>query len=226
MRNYIIEKQQHAPSRIHGIEVSVIDKPVNKIDFKKIKTDVENKVPKHFFNGLNGIKIIDIKKIRNQDFNATYDSKNKIMYLSNKQDNEKDVLDDIFHELAHHIQDTYKDHIFSDGKLRREFMGKRMKLFDQLSAYGMHPPSRIKFSKHDFDDELDYYFYKKIGYKKLDNFTNGLFLTNYSCSSLYEYFAEGVEQYLFKPGLHHKMKSVSPTLFKKVAALFDKQDLQ
>jgi len=134
------------------------------------------------------------------------------IYLSNRQDNEQDLLDDIIHELGHALIEKDKMNIFSDGLVKQEFLTKRNTLKRILRTKGYDIPK--SFNKTSFSQDVDDFLYKEIGYETLWKIINGLFMSPYAITSLEEYFSKGMEEYFFgKPAL---LKSISPQLYNKM----------
>jgi hypothetical protein len=180
---------------------------------------IKKLTPHQFFVGLKKIVITDLMSFyEDAPFNAFYS--NNVIYVSYKLDSEEDFVDDVIHELAHHIEKHYNKIIYENGELQKEFKRKREKLFVELKSYGLQPPLELKSSLK-YDKKIDTYLHTEIGYEKLFNFTNGLFLTPYSVTSLKEYFAIGFEKYFLKPEYETRryIKKVSPALYKKIKIL-------
>ena len=78
---------------------------------------------------------------------------------------------------------------------------------------GYHFPKNLLFDE-ELVNELDDFLYKKVGYDKLSLMIPGLFLSPYSITSIREYFANGLEEYLL--GEPNVIKSLSPVLYKKL----------
>jgi len=64
---------------------------------------------------------------------------------------------------------------------------------------------------------LDTLFYKKIGYDTLSYFTEPIFVSPYSATSLREYFSEGFENYYM--GEQQLVMDLSPELYNKIKLL-------
>ena len=60
-------------------------------------------------------------------------------------------------------------------------------------------------------DKLDDLLYNEIGYERLSLIIPNLFISPYSITSIREYFANGVEEYLF--GDLNLLKSINPVLY-------------
>ena len=51
---------------------------------------------------------------------------NSSIFVTNVQDNEQDMLDDIVHEISHSVEETDGDIIYSDGSIEQEFLEKEI----------------------------------------------------------------------------------------------------
>ena len=61
-----------------------------------------------------------------RDVNALW--QNGAIYITNDQDNEMDMIDDLIHEIAHSNEKQYEQIIYEDGALEREFLLRRKKI--------------------------------------------------------------------------------------------------
>ena len=195
---------------LNGAMFQVINPINNPIDLEQVIYFLKKNIPNQILD------LIDVYYIGNFDFlnqretNAAY--MDSAIYLSNDQDNEKDLLDDIIHELGHALIEKDKINIFGDGLVKQEFIAKKNTLKRILKAKGYDIPK--SFDKTSFSQEMDDFLYKEVGYKALWKIINGLFISPYSITSLEEYFCKAMEEYfLGKPSL---LKSISPQLFKKL----------
>ena len=60
--------------------------------------------------------------------------KDQVFYVSHKQDNEEDLVDDLIHETAHLVEEDYTRLIYEDNKLLSEFLSKREQLYNLLDS--------------------------------------------------------------------------------------------
>ena len=195
---------------LNGAMFQVINPITNSVNLESVITFLKKKIPNEILD------LIDVYYIGNFDFlnqretNAAY--MDSAIYLSNDQDNEEDLLDDIIHELGHALIEKEKINIFGDGLIKQEFLAKRNTLKRILRTKGYDIPK--SFNKTSFSQDVDDFLYKEVGYETLWKIINGLFISPYSATSLEEYFCKGMEEYfLGKPSL---LKSISPQLFKKL----------
>ena len=188
-------------------------------DLKQTIDIIHKTIPPHLISAIDVVYVGDFQEFEEKRFNAAYED--GAIYVINVQDNAKDMADDIVHEIAHSLEEKYSQQIYGDGRLQKEFLGKRERLYQILKADNKKPePFRELFYNLDYDSQLDDYFVNQIGYKKLSNYINGLFYSPYAATSVREYFARGFEAYfLFK---HHKyLANTSPVLYNKLETLAD-----
>ena len=123
------------------------------------------------------------------------------------------VVENIIHELAHLLEEKYQSKIYGDGKLEREYNSKKNRLFHILKSEGYNIDLDLFFSD-DMLKEFDNFLYRVVGYDKISLLTAGLFLSPYSITTIREYFASGMLDYLL--GENTLLKEVSLILYEKI----------
>ena len=216
VNSYIEEsvKNQVETSLANKIPVIIKDPLPKNINLKTIFNEVDKKMPEHLLYGVDIIYVGDFQEFEDRGINAMYE--NGALYITNKQSNDKDMLDDIFHEIAHACEESYFSLIYSDGKIQDEFLGKRKKMFDILSQEGYNV-SMGDFLNIDYSEKFDELLHDEIGYEKLTFLTMGLFVSPYAATSYREYFANGFEHYFLE--YPEYIKSTSPAVYEKVNGL-------
>ena len=121
----------------------------------------------------------------------------------------------LIHEVAHSLEEVYSETIYGDGLLKKEFLKKRKQLYNELST--KFSIEDRYFRKTEYSKVLDTLFYKKIGYDTLSYFTEPLFVSPYSATSLREYFSEGFET--FYMGEQQLVMDLCPELYNKIKQL-------
>ena len=213
MRDYIIEKHK-SKYTLYRVPLEIRNE-IN-FDLQKVLDLVKKIMPEAAFEGIKKVVVTDMSKVgKGLPFNAYY--ANNIIFIDNKQDGTIDATDDIVHEISHHLEKKYNELIYGDAALESEFITKRKFLYDTLAANGLNPPSAIRTTIK-YDRKLDDYFYNKLG-PKLNNFVNGIFINEYSATSLKEYYGVGFEKYLMSYNNHATLKKQSPVLFHKIEKL-------
>ena len=188
------------------------------VDVEEIVAHLESVVPKHLTAEIEMIIVGEFKEFDRRDINAFYDG--GTVYISNLQDDSSDMFDDLIHETAHSLEQPYGYLIYGDGELQREFIQKRQKLHEILWSHGYRIPQAV-FVDVDYNEELDMFLYKDLGYDKLSLLAHGLFISPYASTSLREYFATGFTEFYLDPNNHNFLRKVSPVLYKKLMELKD-----
>ena len=204
-----------------GIHVYFKDPIENGIDLEQIISKIESTLPEHLLGEVEMIIVGQFDEFEERDLDAFYDG--GTLYISQEQDDEKDMYDNIVHEIAHSLEQPYGPMLYQDGKIEREFLEKRRHLHKILWQMGYKLPEAA-FLNPEYDEEFDMFLYEKIGYDKLGHFIQGLFITPYAVTSLREYFATGFVEYYLDPN-HSFLKTTSPKLFNKLFQLQDPEEL-
>jgi len=228
MKNYIIESsamaQQNSKERfIYGDKLVLLkDQLPDGFDLQSVLGDVEELVPKSLIRNVDAIYVGDFSAFNSDGlpFNAKY--KDGALYVTNDQQNEEDMVDDIVHEMAHAVEETYGKEIYFDDSLKSEFLAKRKALYQLLDQEGFEP-SKDMFNDIEYNKKMDYYLYNVVGYPTLQTLAMGLFYSPYAITSINEYFANGFENYFVRDRLY--LKDISPTLYKKINDILENVEI-
>ena len=221
MKDYIMNssnksKKEYKDIDIYGKPFIFIQPFENDINLDYVKQKVEKLTLEYFFDNVDAFYVGYAKDFfkDGREYNAMY--KDGAIYLSPDQDNEKDLLDDILHEVAHAVEKKHTQQIYGDGFLEREFVAKRLSLFFLIDdeEYDLN-----HYQNPEYDYMFDQHLYKNIGYDKLRVVSSGLFYSPYAITALREYWANGFENYLL--GSRNKLKELSPVLYGKVEQFFE-----
>ena len=203
-----------------GINFIIKDPLPVKIDMEKVMGLLRSNLPISCYDGINNVYFGKFDILNKRQLTAIH-YKDNIYLDSDKIDDEKDVLDDLIHEFAHRFEENNFERIYEDGKIINEFIGKRNRLYDLLTAeVEKEKDDKINyfdFLNTDFDKEFDNFLYNKIGYEKITNLAPTLFIRPYAATSLREYFATGFEDYYLNGG--QELKNISPVLYTKIETL-------
>ena len=192
------------------------DLPEN-VNLNKILKDIQLVIPQHFVQNLDGIYIGTYDFLQKRDLNALY--KDGCIYMLPEQDDEADAFEDIVHEIAHCVEETYGTDIYEDQLLEQEFLRKRKALFDILRAYGYTKDMPASaFMNPEFDEKFDEFLYLMVGYPILNQLAPDLFVSPYAATSLREYFANGFEHYFAKRE-YKRVNKISPSIYEKIEVL-------
>ena len=182
-------------------------------DLRYVLDTIETLVPSRLVQNIDVVYVGKFKALENGDtpFNAKY--KDGAIYVTNDQDSENDMLDDVVHEIAHAVEEKFRDQIYSDMELENEFKGKRRRLFYALEQEGYEPSIR-DMENVEYNKNFDYYLYNIVGYPLLTSLTSGLFYSPYEITSLSEYFSNGFENYFLRDPEY--LRKISPVLYNKI----------
>ena len=186
-------------------------------DMPYVLGKIKNILPVDFTDLIDSLYIGMFEEFIERQTNAYYED--GAIYVTNEQDDEDDMIDDIVHEMAHALEEVRGGEIYGDDKVELEFLGKRKRLYNTLLA--QYDDSVIKMAKHftniNYSIQFDDYLYKAIGYPMLTSLTMGLFNSPYGITSIREYFANGLEEYFL--GDRKRLQKISPQLFNKIEQL-------
>ena len=119
--NYVKSSNKHLPEYNFGsFQMFVQDPLPDHIDVHEIFSDIKSVIPDHILESLDVIYVGDFSFLKEREINAMYSD--GAIYISNTQDDNEDLKDDIVHELAHAIDEKYHDFIYADGKIAAEFL--------------------------------------------------------------------------------------------------------
>ena len=216
-----LKKKQQAQTDFYtptGLHVYFKEPILNdEINVERVISRVENSLPNHLISEVEMIIFGHFDEFEDRSINAFYDA--GTLYVSNIQDDEDDLFDDIIHEISHSVESPYGYEIYGDQKIKDEFLRKRQHMYDILWKKGFKTPKAF-FMDPEYNEEFDKFLYEKIGYDKLSSLLMGLFISPYAATSLQEYFATGFTEYYLHPD-HTLLKKVSPQLYKKLFLIQD-----
>ena len=191
------------------------------IDIEDIIAQVESKIPSHLLNEFEVIVIGHFDEFEERDITAFY--KDGILHISNSQEDDADLVQDVVHEIAHSLESPYGYEIYGDQNIKDEFLRKRKILHDKLWTMGYKAPLEW-FMNSEYDEEFDNHLRETVGRDKLRMICTGLFINAYAPISLREYFATGFTDFYMYPN-HNFLQKISPALTKKLMMLQDIKDL-
>ena len=204
---------------LRDVNIYIKDPVTNDVDIDFVIRYVAKRLPNHVLSNIDIIYVGHFQDLVDRDVNALW--QNGAIYITNKQDSEMDMIDDLIHEIAHSNEKQYERLIYEDGKLEREFLQRRKKLALILKEKGLGVPVGFIYNI-EYDKIIDDYLYEKITYDVLWQLIPGIFPSPYAITSLREYWAKGFEE--FYMGHQESLKKVSPVLFSKLMQLHNSED--
>ena len=216
MKNNLLEYVKHSKQNagiyyLNDIPVWTEDPLPDSIDLRQSLLDVAKRLPKIYLKYIQAVRIGIFEEMLERELNALY--KDGVLYVSNMQDNNTDMLDDIIHEIAHAVEEHNHDLVYGDEGVFLEFLGKRKRLYELLKSEG-YDVTIEQFLTTTYDYDFDMFLFQDIGYPVLETLTLGLFVSPYSVTSINEYFAVGFEN--FYMGEANYIKKICPILSEKL----------
>lgn len=218
MKNYIKEshekvmKERKEFSLFGSISVFVKDPLPEDVDMTNVLMDLEDTIPHNLFYQVETILVGQFKDLNDRGVRAAFLDGG--IYVTNEQPSEEQLFEDIVHEVAHSVEKMFEYELYADGKIENEYLGKKKRFLDLLSANGIKVPSRLR-AETEYSKLFDEFLFYQVGYDNLIPFTSGLFLTPYASVSISEYFATAFEHYFVQADPDY-VKKLSPELFNKI----------
>ena len=174
---------------VSGIDVYIKDRLPDNIDPEFVFKYINARIPFHLTTGIDVIYIGQFPEMDKREINAYYED--GAIYVTNFQDEEIDMIDDIVHELAHAVERNNDELIYGYGNIQREFIAKRKNLKVFLDE--MFDTPKDFLVNIEYDSEIDNFLFKTIGYDILNQMVTNIFVSGYAATSVSEYFARGFE---------------------------------
>ena len=113
--------------RLGGVDVYIKDKLPENIDPDFVFNYISARVPFYLTRNVDIIYIGQFPQMKKREINAFYED--GAIYVTNNQDEEMDMIDDIIHELAHAVERNNEELIYGSGRIQSEFKAKRRNLY-------------------------------------------------------------------------------------------------
>ena len=198
---------------LSGIDVFVKDQLPREIDTSFVFEYIRSRIPFFFMSGIDVVYIGQFPKMKERDINAYFED--GAIYVTNDQDDEMDMIEDIIHEIAHAVESNHQQFIYSTGAIQREFVAKRARLNDLLSQK-FNVPKDFN-TNFEYDKDIDDFLYKDVGYDVLNQICVNIFPSAYAITSLSEYWAKGFEELFI--GEPTALRDICPVLFRTLIIL-------
>jgi len=197
--------------KVNDVDVFIKDPLPDHVDAAFIFEYVSTRIPFFLLGNIEVIYVGVFPEMVERDINAFFED--GAIYVTNDQDDEMDMIEDIVHEISHAVEQRVGDLIYADGSLQREFTAKRKRLSNLMSKK-YNVPSDFEFNI-EYDKDIDNFLFKDVGYDALGQMVPNIFLSAYSVTSISEYWAIGFEEIFL--GDPQKIKSMCPVLFNRLA---------
>ncbi len=204
---------------LNGIQIYIKDPLPETLDMDHVVSYISKRVPNFLMKGVDIIYVGDFDYFKSKEVNALF--QDGAIYVTNEQDDEQDMIDDIVHEIAHSVEEEFSSLIYEDGKINKEFLGKRRTLYRILKAEGFDVDPMFKIVP-EYNKEIDNFLYNDVGYELLNNLVNGIYVSAYASTSLREYFARGFEEFFI--GERYELYKLSPVLYFRLQSLLEQEE--
>ena len=145
---------------LNGISVIIKDKLPEEVDPEFVLNYIGSRIPFYLTKNVEMIYIGQFPEMKERDINAYFE--NDAIYVTNEQDDEMDMIDDIIHEISHAVEKYNEEFVYGDGAIQREFIAKRKRLSQLLSQqYSVPSDFNVSF---DYDRAIDEFLYRDVGY--------------------------------------------------------------
>jgi hypothetical protein len=202
---------------IHNCPLFVLNDPVSdEVNIAELATEVEELLPSRLLEEVDVIYFGEFPTLGTK--NAAYS--NGAIYIDHTEPTNYDILENIVHEAAHSLEPKFGSFLY-DSDLKKEFLGKRMRLKSILDHHGHKIPKEF-YQYTEYNKLFDEFLANEVGYPTLLNLTMGLFVSPYGATSLQEYFANGFEKYFLEnPSF---VRNTSPVLYRKIEDIINEQE--
>jgi len=198
---------------LNGVSVIVKDRLPDDVSLEFVLNYIAARVPFYFTQNIEVIYVGKFPEMDEREINAFYE--NDAIYVTNEQEEEMDMIEDIIHEISHAVEQNNQEFIYESGKLQREFIAKRTRLSQLLSQkYDVPPHFDVSF---DYDKSIDDFLFRDVGYDSLNQICVNIFPSGYAATSVSEYWAKGFEELFI--GDRDALKQMCPILFKTLALM-------
>ena len=158
---------------LHDINIFIKDPLPEIINMDFVLKYIKVRIPTNLLRGVDMIYIGNFDNLKEKNANAMY--MDGAVYLTNEQDDDMDMIDDIIHEIAHSNEKQFEQIIYEDGRLEKEFLYRRKQLAYILKDKGFGVPTGFIYNIS-YDKNIDDYLYQKVTYDVLWQLVPGIIL--------------------------------------------------
>ena len=198
---------------LNGVSVIIKDALPQEVNLEFVLNYIAARVPFYLTQNIEIIYVGKFPEMEEREINAFYE--NDAIYVTNEQEEEMDMIEDIIHEISHAVEQNNQEFIYESGQLQREFLAKKRALSNLLSQkYKVPADFDIDV---EYDRSIDDFLFRDVGYDALNQICVGIFPSAYACTSISEYWAKGFEELFI--GETNDLKQMCPVLYRTLALL-------
>ncbi len=203
---------------LSGVDVFIKDRTPDNIDDNFVFKYISTRVPFHLARNIDIIYVGQFPEMAEREIDAYFED--GAIFVTNEQEEEMDMIDDIVHELAHAVELNNEELIYGSSRLQSEFKAKRRNLHTILQSMYDIPEGFL--NDIDYNKEIDNFLFRTVGYDILNQLVANIFISGYAATSVSEYFARGFEEYFI--GDRKTLRQLSPVLYKIIENLVHLED--
>ena len=151
----VLQKEHH----LFGKLLYVQEPFAGAVDVQNVINEIEQNIPPHLFEEIDTIIVGSFEILDKRDLEALY--KDGAIYISSRIISNRDLIENILHEMAHSLENSMGYYIYADGVLQSEFLAKRLRLRDMLGSEEQE--YYYDFSNTEYKLEFDEFLYLKLG---------------------------------------------------------------
>ena len=198
---------------LNNISVIIKDRLPIHVDAEFVFNYISARIPFYLTRNVEMVYVGKFPEMVERDIDAFYE--NDAIYVTNEQEDEMGMIEDIVHEISHAVEHYNQEFIYGDGALQREFLAKRQRLSDLLSQKFKVPSDfNVNF---EYDRAIDDFLFRDVGYDVLGEICTNIFPSGYAATSISEYWAKGFEELFI--GDREELKKLCPVLYKTMIKL-------
>jgi hypothetical protein len=203
---------------LNNISVVIKDRLPENVDAEFVFSYISARIPFYLTQNVEMVYVGKFPEMDEREINAFYE--NDAIYVTNEQEEEMDMIEDIIHEISHAVEQNNQEFIYESGALQREFIAKRQLLSNLLSQkYDVPADFNVNF---EYDRAIDDFLFRTVGYDALNQICVNIFPSAYAATSVSEYWAKGFEELFL--GDKKDLKAQCPVLYRILGTLIKEME--
>jgi hypothetical protein len=189
------------------------------VSLDKVLELLELRVPESLIPNLGTIWIGEFPELDRMNVDSFF--KNETVFFSSKIPTLELLFYTMLYEMSNVMADNFSTIIHADGSLEREFLSKRVELYNRLTPAQKKAISIQKFFDVKSDTILFRFLYKKLRRPYLERLCKGIYPHSTGAASLLNYLA--MTFYLLKASLRSReeLEKISPIAVAKIQMLIE-----
>jgi len=188
------------------------------INLEEVLARIERVIPETLLEETLDIFIGNFDKLNTKQLKSLYHD--GAVYVSNEIQTEEILFYHIICALSYSIEHNNRDIIYADGTLEKEFLEKRIKVYQMYSKEVTNKSLSIyDFMNVYYDKKLENLMFSILHKSTKEVSIYNVFPSAFGFVSLKQYFIDCFVEYVMKMIEKEKLKSLTPTAFSKIEHL-------